>query len=326
LSDIADTVISALHPRVEAAFAQQRGRLPGRGMLTVALGKLGGREMTIGSDLDLIFIYDAPAEIEGWDTLLSDGSKPLAPIHYYGRLAQRMIAALTAPTGEGRVFEVDMRLRPSGNSGPIASSLEGFRRYQEADAWTWEHMALTRARVVAGDEGFAAEAEAMQRRILMRPRDPVKLAADVAAMRRRMAQQHRTDRAWDLKHLAGGVIDIEFIAQYLMLRYAARHPEVLARSTQGALAALARAGVLAERAAASLIDALKLWRRLQGLLRLTVDGKFEERELAPAVARRLAEIGGAVDFAALKIQISKTAASVRKIYLDIVEAQEERSA
>ena len=119
----------------------------------MALGKLGSRELTIGSDIDLIFIYDAPAELEGqgWDNLQSDGRKPLAPIHYYARLAQRLIAAITAPTGEGKLYDVDMRLRPSGNSGPIASSLEGFRRYQESDAWTWEHMALTRARVIAGD-------------------------------------------------------------------------------------------------------------------------------------------------------------------------------
>ncbi|HZT17904.1 MAG TPA: bifunctional [glutamine synthetase] adenylyltransferase/[glutamine synthetase]-adenylyl-L-tyrosine phosphorylase [Dongiaceae bacterium] len=324
LSDIADTVIAGLQPRVVAAFAAQHGKLPGRGMLTLALGKLGGREMSIGSDLDLIFIYDAPATLEGtgWDTLLSDGPKPLAPIHYYARLAQRMIAAITAPTGEGRLYEVDMRLRPSGNSGPIASSLEGFRRYQHADAWTWEHMALTRARVISGDPGLAGEAQAVLREVLTRRRDPVKLAADVAGMRRRIAQQHPTDRLFDLKHLAGGIIDIEFIAQYLMLRHAAERPQVLSTGTAAALGALAAAGCLARDRYEQLSRALGLWRRLQGFLRITLGSRFDEASLAPSVARRLAELGGVVDFPALKNQISATAATVRRIYLEIVEAQE----
>jgi glutamate-ammonia-ligase adenylyltransferase len=327
LSDIAETVIAGLQPRIEAAFAQQHGRLPGRGMVTVALGKLGSREMTVGSDLDLIFIYDAPTELErgGWDTLMSDGPKPLAPIHYYSRLAQRMIAAITAPTGEGRLYEVDMRLRPSGNSGPIASSLEGFRRYQQTDAWTWEHMALTRARVVSGNRSFALEVESALHELLTRPRDPEKLMADVAAMRRRIAQQHPADRAFELKHMAGGMVDIEFIAQYLMLRHAAKRPGVLAHGTDGALVALARAELLSERDFARLHGALSLWRRLHGYLRLTVGERFEEASLAPAIARRLAEIGGAVDYATLRKQISATAAAVHAIYVRIVEAQQERA-
>jgi glutamate-ammonia-ligase adenylyltransferase len=324
LSDIADTVIAALQPRIEAAFCEQHGQLPGRGMSTVALGKLGGQEMTIGSDLDLIFIYDAP-EHAGWDTLMSDGPKPLAPIHYYARLAQRMIAAITAPTGEGRIYEVDMRLRPSGNSGPIASSLQGFLRYQQSDAWTWEHMALTRARVVAGDPSFAGEVESAFRRVLTRPRDPAKLAADVAAMRRRIAQQHPGDRLFDVKYVAGGMIDIEFIVQYLMLRHAAEEPAVLAPGTDTALEALAAAGYLREADFSCLRPALDLWRRIQAFLRLTVGERFEEASLPPAIARRLAEIGRAADFAELRKQASATATAVRAIYTRIVETQEERA-
>jgi glutamate-ammonia-ligase adenylyltransferase len=324
LTDIAETVIAGLQPRIEKAFCAQHGRLPGRGFVTVALGKLGGREMSIGSDLDLIFIYDAPVELEGtgWDTLLSDGSKPLAPIHYYARLAQRMIAAVTAPTGEGRLYEVDMRLRPSGNSGPIASSLQGFARYQESDAWTWEHMALTRARPIVGDPELRVRVDEMLRRILTRPRDPGKLVADVASMRRRMAQQHPTERPWDLKHRAGGQVDIEFIAQYLMLRHAADHPEVLAPNTADALGRLARAGCLAPAMAEQLIAALGLWRRLQQFLRLTIGNQFQDDALSPSLAKRLAEIGGAVDIAALKRQMDETGSAVRRLYREIVESQE----
>jgi glutamate-ammonia-ligase adenylyltransferase len=325
LSDVAEVVIAALQPRVEAEFLRQHGRLPGRGLATVALGKLGGREITIGSDIDLIFIYDTPAGFEGqdWDNLHSDGPKPLAPIHYYARLAQRMIAAITAPTGEGKLYDVDMRLRPSGNSGPIASSLEGFRRYQESDAWTWEHMALTRARVIAGNADFAAQCMAGLRQILTRPRDPAKLAGDVATMRRRMAQQHSTDRLWDLKHLAGGLVDIEFIVQYLMLRHAAARPDLLAANTDEALVAFGRAGTLAAEAVATLRAALRLWRNLHGFLRITVGSGFDEATLAPSIARRLAEIAGSVDFEALKRHMIETAAAVRRLYRDIVESQEE---
>ena len=327
LSDVAEIVIAALQPRVEAEFLRQHGRLPGRGLATVALGKLGGREITIGSDIDLIFVYDAPAELEGpdWDNLHSDGPKPLAPIHYYARLAQRLIAAITAPTGEGKLYDVDMRLRPSGNSGPIASSLEGFRRYQESDAWTWEHMALTRARVIYGNRDFAAQCTARLRAILTRPRDPAKLAGDVATMRRRMAQQHPTDRLWDLKHLAGGLVDIEFIVQFLMLRHAAARPDLLTANTDGALVALARAGILSAAAVTPLRAGLRLWRNLHGFLRITVGSGFDEGNLAPSIARRLAEIGGCVDFAALKLHMIETAGGLRQLYRDIVESEEEKA-
>ncbi len=184
----------------------------------LALGKLGSRETTITSDLDLVFIYDIPSDVADWDTTLSNGPQPLAPIQYYARLSQRLINAITAPTSEGRLFDVDMRLRPSGNSGPIASGLLPFEKYELTEAWTWEHMALTRARAIAGDAGLAADTMAMLCRVLRQKRDPEKLRIDILDMRRRMAQQHRTDDVWDLKHCRGGQVDIDFISQYLVLK------------------------------------------------------------------------------------------------------------
>jgi glutamate-ammonia-ligase adenylyltransferase len=304
LSDIAEAAIAGLTPHVEAEFEHQHGRLPGRGLATVALGKLGGREMSVTSDLDLIFIYDLPADREA-NPPHSDGPKPLAPIHYYARLAQRHIAALNAPTSEGKLFEVDMRLRPSGNSGPIASSLDGFLRYQSVDAWTWEHMALTRARVILGEPSFVAEIEASLRQLLSRPRDNEKLRADIADMRRRVAQQFPTDREWDIKYRRGGLVDIEFLAQYLELRHAPEHPDVIHANTSAALAALARAGVLPAGDAATLIDALALWRRLQGFLRLTIGQEFDETALPEGIKRAIAAAGRAADFASLKAQMTR---------------------
>jgi glutamate-ammonia-ligase adenylyltransferase len=313
LSDIAEVAIGGLTPHVEAEFEHQHGKLPGRGLATVALGKLGGREMSVTSDLDLVFIYDLPADQEA-NPPHSDGPKPLAPIHYYARLAQRHIAALNAPTSEGKLFEVDMRLRPSGNSGPIASSLEGFLRYQSVDAWTWEHMALTRARVILGEPSFVAEIEASLRQLLSRPRDTEKLHADIADMRRRVAQQFPTDREWDIKYRRGGLVDIEFLAQYLQLRHAPEHPDVIHANTGAALAALARAGVLPAGDAAILIDALALWRRLQGFLRLTIGQEFDEAALPEGIKHAIAAAGRAADFAGLKAHMTETGEAAAVIH------------
>ena len=310
LADIADAALAALQPYVEQEFARQHGRLPGDGIATVALGKLGSREMTVTSDLDLIFIYDVPAgqaSEEGWNSRLSDGAKPLAPIHYYARLAQRLINAITAPTGEGRLFEVDMRLRPSGNQGSIASSIEGFRRYQEESAWTWEHMSLTRARVVAGAPELARRIEQVLQSILARPRDPAKLAADVRDMRQRIAQQYPGDQFWDIKYRRGGMLDVEFVAQFLQLRHAAADPRVLHPNTSEALQRLVGAGFLEHEAADDLIAAGRLWHRLLGMLRLTIGPKLDDSALTESLGRTLAIAAGASELAVLRSQVETNA-------------------
>ncbi|MGH6894898.1 MAG: bifunctional [glutamine synthetase] adenylyltransferase/[glutamine synthetase]-adenylyl-L-tyrosine phosphorylase, partial [Dongiaceae bacterium] len=300
LSDVADAVIAELFPAVASEFEKVHGRLPGRGLSVVALGKLGSREMTVTSDLDLIFIYDIPPDVEGWDNLHSDGSKPLAPIQYYARLAQRLITALTAMTGDGKLYDVDMRLRPSGNSGPIASGLQPFERYQSEAAWTWEHMALTRARPIAGDLSLMAQVEASLRRILTTRRDPEKLRTDVLEMRERMAQQHRGESLWDFKHRRGGLVDIDFIAQYLMLRHAAAHPDVLRRNPSAAIARLAETGLVDRAMAGRLIDAVDLWRQLQQMTRLLVGEKIDEAKLRAPTERQLAKVVDCPDFGCLK--------------------------
>jgi glutamate-ammonia-ligase adenylyltransferase len=318
LSDIADIALGQLYPRAIAEFEKQHGKLPGRGMALVALGKLGSREMTVTSDLDLIFIYDIPEGVEHWDTALSDGPKPLAPIQYYARLAQRFINAISAMTGEGGLFEVDMRLRPSGASGPIASGLLPFEKYQSAEAWTWEHMALTRARVICGDPGLVADCNAMLQRILTRPRDPAKLTADILDMRLRMAQQHRGDNLWDLKHLRGGQVDLDFIAQYLALRHAHDHPAILARDSGQILERARDMQLLDDQTADQLIAIGRLWRQLQQMIRLLVGAKVEEAKLREPTRRHLAQSAGADDFKALKKLIKKRAAAVHKAYHAII--------
>ena len=313
LSDLADVALNAVHPHVLRNFAELHGSLPGPGLAVVALGKLGGREMTVTSDLDLVFLYEG-AEAD----ILSSGPKPLSAGHYQARLSQRLINAYTAQTQEGRLYEVDMRLRPSGNAGPIAVSLDGFLRYQESEAWTWEHMALTRARVIVAEPAFRSRIEGAIRRILTRPRDAEKLAADVASMRRRMEAHNRPATMWDVKQIPGGLVDVEFVAQYLMLAHAARHPEVLHTNTAKALRALARHGLLSSEHARALVQAGRLWRALQGYLRLTTGGGFEEAQAPEPLRLSLARVGEAVDFPDLTKKMGDTARQVRGIFEEIV--------
>ena len=314
LSDIAETVLQAIHGPVLDALAEQHGRVPGHGMAVVAMGKLGGQEMTVASDLDLIFIYDAPE-----DTQQSDGRKPLAPSQYYARLAQRYISALSARMSEGSLYEIDMRLRPSGKSGPIATTLNGFERYQREDAWTWEQMALTRARVVVGDADFTGRITAIIQALLARPRDPDTLLVDVAAMRARIDKEFPAKSLWSLKFLRGGLVDLDFLAQYLQLRHAAEQPDILDRSTERAFAKLARAGLLGESIAQRLAEATHLFRQLQAFLRLTVGEAFDEASAPDGLAASLARAGGADDLAALKERVITTAQVVHEVFVELID-------
>jgi glutamate-ammonia-ligase adenylyltransferase len=239
---------------------------------------------------------------------------------YYARLCQRFINALTALTAEGNLYEVDMRLRPSGTAGPIASSLEAFRRYHREMAWTWEHMALTRARAVAGPEALRRRVMDEVRDVLTEKREPAKLASEVADMRRRIAAAHRNPSAFEVKHRRGGMVDIEFIAHYLQLREAARMPRVLRQNTREALRALAECGALTRGDADTLETSLMLWRNVQSLLKLTVEEPFDESQAAPALKSILAEGAGAVDFAALKADMDASAKRVLRLYETLIEA------
>ncbi len=309
LSDIADIAIRQLLPRAAREFAQRHGRIAEAeedGVAVVALGKLGGRELTAGSDLDLLFLYDVPITAE------SDGGKSLSAGPYFVRLGQRLLAALTAKTAEGGLFDVDMRLRPTGNKGPLAVSLDRFMRYHADDAWTWERMALTRARVVAGPPALAERVERAIRDILSTPRDPDLLLRDVASMRDRMGKEHRILSPWSIKHWRGGLVDIEFIAQYLLLRHSAESPDLMTGNTVTALRSLAQAGHLEAEAAEDLAQAATVFRNLQAVLRLTVSEPFEPDAASDALKLRLAAACGAVDFEALEKDISALRTRVRE--------------
>jgi glutamate-ammonia-ligase adenylyltransferase len=212
-----------------------------------------------------------------------------------------------------------MRLRPSGEAGPIASHFAGFARYQSEAAWTWEHMALTRARPVAGDDGLCRRISETLAAVLRSPRDPEKLVIDVAAMRRRIAEENPRPARWDLRNRRGGLIDLEFLVQYLMLRHAASSPQILRRAIAGAIAALGEAGLLAPQAQHELGEAAVLLRNVQAVLTLLGDGSPSTAVLAEPDAAALAACVGAVDFARLDADITAAAARVSSWYDRLIE-------
>ena len=316
-SDVATATISALCDRVERSFANAHGGFRGPRLAVLGLGKLGSREMSATSDLDLIFVYDIPPDLDS-----SDGAQPLAPIQYYTRLSQKIVTALTAHTNEGALYEVDMRLRPSGRAGPLANSLEGFETYHAQSAWTWEHMALTRARVIHGPAGLVERLADNVRTTLCRPRDAAALVRDVADMRDRIARHAPPKSAWDFKHLPGGLFDIDFVAQYLALRHAAERPDLLDPHPAEMLRRTAAAGLLAQSDADCLRAARTLLSDVQSLLRLTLDGDeagFDETKAPEGQCRLIAATQGAADLTELKSRIAAEASAARAIYERIVE-------
>ena len=317
LSDIAETALGALLPRIADEFADTCGRVPGGEIAIVALGRLGSREMTAASDLDLIFVYDTDEEADA-----SDGPKSLAPAQYFGRMTQRMINSLTAMMAEGPLYEIDMRLRPSGTKGPLATSLTAFRKYHDESAWTWERMALVRARAVAGTGDLRGRVESAIATILGIPVDPDKLLRDAADMRQRIAKEKTSDCIWDVKNLRGGLVDIAFIVQYLTLRHIDGTPDIRDANTVASLDKLKAAGVLAQAHWQVLMDAQDLWMGLLGILAETIEGtltKDKENLITGALADDLVRVAGAEDFDSLKRLMMETATAVFDIYRELIE-------
>jgi glutamate-ammonia-ligase adenylyltransferase len=241
LSRVAEAALAAAGEAACAEFERVHGRIPGGHLLVLGLGRLGGGALTHASDLDLVYLFSGEIGVE------SDGPRPLTASLYFNRLGQRVTAALSVPTAEGALYEVDTRLRPSGAQGPLAVSLESFARYQREDAWTWEHMALCRARPVFGPEHLRRDLTRIVRAVLETPRDPGKLRDDVLAMRGEISAHKPPAGPLDAKLLRGGLVDCEFIIHYLQLRDRVAFRPAL----HEAIAELAEAGKLPESFAAA---------------------------------------------------------------------------
>lgn len=315
-ADVAEGIVHTVHGLVTDQFVAQHGRIKDQRTAIVAMGRLGSREMTASSDLDLILLYDFDSERPD-----SDGARPLHGAQYFARFTQRLISAFTTRTNYGVLYDVDMRLRPSGRAGPLASRIHSFADYQEREAWTWEHMALTRARVISAPSDFRSEIEAIIRGVLTRPREAAGVATDVADMRRAIALEKGDDDVWDLKHAAGGMVDIDFIAQYLQLVHAAAAPDILNVNTLHVLDNAARLGVLPHAAAEVLRPATRLYHDLTQIIRLCVNGKFRREAAGDDLLRVMARAGDAPDFSSLEARVRETQSEVRVIFRDIVEGR-----
>ena len=336
-SRLADRVMARMLDCVTRDHAGRFGRVPGGGLVVVALGKAGSREMMSGSDLDLMLIYDHPATVTestpGTHGSLGNASpepprRRLPVSQYYIRLAHTLIAALSAPGPEGPLYALDMRLRPSGSKGPVAVSLTAFRRYHAERSWTWERMALCRARTVAGSPALRRRVQAeiaaagfrsdVGRKVLLQ---------DAASMRGRVAAELARHGDWDVKLTLGGLMEVEFIAQALQL--AALDPKCCHPTTRVALRRLARHGALSPADAAMLIKADRFWRTLQSMLRILygINPPSRFAEATPpaldALLRGMAASAGPratplADLAHLQGRMREVSQAVRAIFVRLI--------
>ncbi|MCA0356034.1 MAG: bifunctional [glutamine synthetase] adenylyltransferase/[glutamine synthetase]-adenylyl-L-tyrosine phosphorylase [Proteobacteria bacterium] len=310
-AELADLIIGGLAPAALAEVERLGGAFPGQ-VAVVALGKAGSREMTAKSDLDLMTLYaaDEPAAmsaIKAW------GAET-----FYARFTQRLTSALSAPTGEGTLYEVDLKLRPSGTKGPVAVSFAAFEDYYAREAETWELLALTRARVVwASSPAFKARAEGAIAAALRRPREWKKTAADVVEMRQLMERERPGKGDWDLKLDPGGLVDIEFAAQFLQLAHAAADGP-LRQNTGEALAALRDAGLADAGALTKLEAAWRLEQDLSQLIKVALEDGADVEAEPKAFKALLAKAGGVAQFKSLRPKLAKAKAEARAVYEAVV--------
>jgi glutamate-ammonia-ligase adenylyltransferase len=300
LSRVAEAALEAAAEAACGEFEQVHGRMPGGELVVLGLGRLGGEALTHASDLDLVYLFT------GELGAVSDGRRPLGASHYFNRLAQRVTAALSVPTAEGALYDVDTRLRPQGNQGPLAVSLDSFARYQREQAWTWEHMALTRARPVFGSAQAREQVERIVGEVLAAPRDPDKLRAAVLAMRAEIAAHKPPSGPLDAKLLRGALVDCEFIVHFLQLRERTAFDPRLGEAVD----ALVAAGWLSERFAAA--------RALQG--RLLVAARLlapDGREPPEPAQAALARACGQDDYAALLQAFAEARHGVAATWADV---------
>ncbi|HHX89379.1 MAG TPA: glutamine-synthetase adenylyltransferase, partial [Paracoccus sp.] len=301
-AQLADAVLAAFWPRVVTEFARKHGPMPGCGAVVLGMGSLGAGRLNAGSDLDLIVIYD-PAGQES-----SDGPRPLATRPYYARLTQALVTALSAPMAQGRLYEVDMRLRPSGRQGPVATALESFRGYQRDEAWTWEHLALTRARVVAGESDLAGKVEEFRRELLALKSTGAGVVQDAAQMRARLQGAKPAAGPLDARNGAGRLQDIELMAQTGALRAASPSLRVEAQ-----LLAARRAGLLSAAEEEALLAAYRLLWRVQCARRLLAERPAAAQDLGAGARAFLLRETAMPDLDALAAAIAAHAAQASAI-------------
>jgi len=309
-ADLAEACVIAMADAALAESERALGPQPGA-FSVLALGKFGGVELSSRSDLDLMLVYEALAEA----TNAGD---------FYTKLTQRLITALSAPTEEGALYDVDTKLRPSGSKGPVAVRLSSFERYYAEEAWTWELLALTRLRAVAGDAALGLKVTETAGAAISRMHDREKVFRDVQDMRGLMERERAARGIWDLKLAPGGFVDLEFITQTLQL--ISGRPDLLAQNTGAALIRLVEGGALRAEIGATLRAAFDLFSDLNQVLRVSVVSSSEPASWPAPLKARLAQIGGVADFEALEARLRAVQAEVRQAFIQLIGAPRDGSA
>ena len=299
---LAQAVVAGMWPVVCEEFARKHGPLPGDGASVVAMGSLGAGRLNATSDLDLIVIYDA----DGVDA--SDGRRPLATRTYYARLTQALVTALSAPMADGRMYEVDMRLRPSGRAGPVATSFESFVQYQQTEAWTWEHLALTRARAVAGNPRLGQRIEAFRQDLLEKDRSREVTLSDTADMRERLRSAKPGQGVWDVKAGAGRMMEIELLAQACALLSGTVAHDLAPQLESGV-----GIGILDAADVGALKGALGLFRSIQAAGRLLMAGVLDPDKIGEGGRQMVLRETGFDDMARLSVALTKAADDADRI-------------
>ncbi|GJD40974.1 Bifunctional glutamine synthetase [Methylobacterium bullatum] len=304
---IADAVVEASLEAVSRQFAVEHGEVPGGRCVVLGLGRLGANQMTAESDIDLVVLYDFDAEHR-----TSLGPKAIDAVMAYNRLTQRLVAALTALTRRGGLYEVDLRLRPGGGQGPVAVQVRSFLPYQQGEADLWEHMALTRARVVAGDRSLGDEVMGQIRTIVGLKREAAEVHRAVRDMRRVVASEKGFSGPLDLKLAPGGLLDLDFMAQALTLAHAECHPGLIGLDASSVFAETGNRGLLPVNEARPLGEAYRLfddalhWQRLMG--------EADSKAGASVALTRLAIAMGLPDAATLAAELDERRAEVRSLF------------
>jgi len=314
MTRVTDVAMKALIPKVCDEFSRRHGDFENGGIAMLAMGKYGGRELTHTSDLDVVFLY----HVEHMNSS-SNGDKPLMPSQYFSRLGQNIITAITALTPEGRLFEVDTRLRPSGSQGPLAVTLKTFEDYYEKSAWTWEHMALTRARLIIAPDGFGDRVMASIRSVLVQPRNSDALVVAVHQMRNKLFENFGSENKWAIKHTKGGLVDLEFICQYLMLKGGHDTPDIFEPELSVAIQKLEKHGLLSTQECRSMESAHILMQKTQSLLRLSVGSAPQTSDDIPVGLKHiLEEATQTASFENLEMSLEKAQATIYSIYEEII--------
>jgi glutamate-ammonia-ligase adenylyltransferase len=321
LSNLAEVLVQKVLDIVSSEFVKTYGRIKDSQFAIIALGKLGSCEMTFSSDIDLVFVYSGK-DYEA----ISDGEKGFTASVYYSRMVQRLLGALTAMGRAGRLYEVDTRLRPSGAKGMMAVSIETLAQYFDESAWTFEFMAFSKARAVCGDHELGKELDTFIHAQLTRPRDAEKLRVDVADMRERIAKEHGSANLWELKYVDGGLMDIDFMAQYLVLLHAPNTPGAKPGSAIKIFDWLRHSGRMPPDVAMELIQCERFLGQVFNMLRLCSDRTFDEKTAQEGLKKLLVESVREASFDALRARLIQVEQSVHGHYTTLLHPKPEDDA